>query len=60
MTGLGAKISTALEAMVPVIDNLSDAHPILKRAWIVLSSAYKIAQNDTGQDRHVLDLVDSL
>ncbi|KZP23273.1 hypothetical protein FIBSPDRAFT_930604, partial [Athelia psychrophila] len=59
-TTVGAGIGTVLKAMVPVIDNFAGAHPILNGAWIVLSSAYKIAQNQAMQDSGVLDLVESL
>ncbi|KZP09136.1 hypothetical protein FIBSPDRAFT_938652 [Athelia psychrophila] len=41
-TSLAAAIGTALEAIVPVLDKLASAHPVLNGAWIVLSSAYKV------------------
>ncbi|KZP15044.1 hypothetical protein FIBSPDRAFT_935419, partial [Athelia psychrophila] len=53
-------IGAMLKAMVPVIDNFAGSHPILNGAWIVFSSAYKIAQNQAAQDGVVQDLVDSL
>ncbi|KZP12494.1 hypothetical protein FIBSPDRAFT_898136 [Athelia psychrophila] len=41
-TSLVATIGTALEAIVPVLDKLTGAHPIVNGAWIVLSFAYKV------------------
>ncbi|KAF7966839.1 hypothetical protein HWV62_36913 [Athelia sp. TMB] len=41
-TSIGANIGTALQAIVPVINQFSASHPILNGAWIVLSSAYRV------------------
>ncbi|KZP06406.1 hypothetical protein FIBSPDRAFT_322911 [Athelia psychrophila] len=59
-TTIGSKMGTALTALVPVIDKFAGAHPLLNVAWTVLSSAYKVAQNQIAQDASVLDLIESM
>ncbi|KAF7979136.1 hypothetical protein HWV62_43369 [Athelia sp. TMB] len=60
LTTIGTKIGTVLLAIVPILDQFSDAHPILKVTWIILSSAIKMAQDQKKQDDNVRDLVESL
>ncbi|KZP08755.1 hypothetical protein FIBSPDRAFT_1052183 [Athelia psychrophila] len=59
-TTIGANICTVLDAIVPVLNNFASTHPVLNGAWMVLSSAYKIAQNQIAQDEVARDLLESL
>ncbi|KAH7903272.1 hypothetical protein BJ138DRAFT_171728 [Hygrophoropsis aurantiaca] len=36
-------LGQALSVLVKVVDNFSDAHPILKASWTILSSTYKVS-----------------
>ncbi|KZP04730.1 hypothetical protein FIBSPDRAFT_967889 [Athelia psychrophila] len=57
---IGAKLGTALAALIPVIDKFASAHPLLNVSWTVLSSVYKVAQNQMEQDGSVLELIESM
>ncbi|KZP15794.1 hypothetical protein FIBSPDRAFT_74790 [Athelia psychrophila] len=59
-TTIGSKMGAVLVAIVPVIDKFASAHPLLNVAWTVLSSAYKVAQNQIAQDNFVLDLIECM
>ncbi|KZP10797.1 hypothetical protein FIBSPDRAFT_899444 [Athelia psychrophila] len=58
--GLGLQIFQILEKIVPAIDTISDAHPVLKMTWTVLSAAFKAVKSQMDQDAAVCDLAKSL
>jgi len=53
-------LGKALQLIVKFMDGIADAHPILKVSWTVLSSVYKVVQQQLVQDDSVRDLADSL
>ncbi|KZP14608.1 hypothetical protein FIBSPDRAFT_935700, partial [Athelia psychrophila] len=59
-TTIGANIVAVLEAIVPVLNKFAGAHPVLNGAWMVLFSAYKMAQNQIAHDEVARDLLESL
>ncbi|KAK6971892.1 WD40 repeat-like protein [Favolaschia claudopus] len=63
----GAKLSdalsgvlSALENIVKVGDELAKIHPYANAAWKVLTSVYKIVQNQREADEKVVKLVDAM
>ncbi|KZP31011.1 hypothetical protein FIBSPDRAFT_926109 [Athelia psychrophila] len=58
--GFGLQIFQILKQIVPVIDTIADAHPVLKMTWTVLSSVYKAVEDQVVQDTAVCDLAKSL
>ncbi|KZP12249.1 hypothetical protein FIBSPDRAFT_937028 [Athelia psychrophila] len=58
--GLGLQIFQILEKIVPAIDAVSNAHPVLKMTWTVLSAAFKAAKSQMDQDASICDLAKSL
>ncbi|KZP12267.1 hypothetical protein FIBSPDRAFT_1050183 [Athelia psychrophila] len=58
--GLGLQIFQILEKIVPAIDAIADAHPVLKMTWTVLSAAFKAVKSQMDQDAAVCDLAKSL
>ncbi|KAH7905753.1 ankyrin repeat-containing domain protein [Hygrophoropsis aurantiaca] len=53
-------LGQVLSVLVKIVDNVSDAHPILKVSWTVLSATYKAVQQQNLQDADVRDLAESL
>ncbi|KZP20231.1 hypothetical protein FIBSPDRAFT_932467 [Athelia psychrophila] len=58
--GLGVQIFQILKQIVPVMDEIADAHPVLKMTWTILSSAYKAVKSQMDQDAAICDLARSL
>ncbi|KZP29079.1 hypothetical protein FIBSPDRAFT_927169 [Athelia psychrophila] len=39
---IAGKLATVLQKIVPIVDDFASTHPVMKAAWVVLSSAYKV------------------
>ncbi|KZP14751.1 TPR-like protein [Athelia psychrophila] len=59
-TTIAGQLGTVLQKIVPIVDEFAGAHPILYAAWTVLSSAYKVVQQQIIIDGSVRDLVEKL
>ncbi|KZP14731.1 TPR-like protein [Athelia psychrophila] len=59
-TTTAGKLGTVLEKIVPIVDKFAGAHPILYAAWTVLSSAYKVVQQQIITDSSVGELLEQL
>ncbi|KZP07514.1 TPR-like protein [Athelia psychrophila] len=59
-TTIAGQLGTVLQKIVPIVDEFAGAHPILYAAWTVLSSAYKVVQQQIITDGSVRDLVEKL
>ncbi|KZP14725.1 TPR-like protein [Athelia psychrophila] len=59
-TTVTGHLGTVLEKIVPIVDKFAGTHPILYAAWTVLSSAYKVVQQQIITNSSVRDLVDKL
>ncbi|KIJ07095.1 hypothetical protein PAXINDRAFT_103100 [Paxillus involutus ATCC 200175] len=55
-----APLGQALRLMIKLIDNVADAHPLLKVGWTLLSSVYKAVQEQRLNDDNVRGLAESL
>jgi hypothetical protein len=53
-------LGQALQLIVKIVDNIADAHPILKVSWIVLSSVYKAVQQQKVMDNDIRILAETL
>ncbi|KIJ06170.1 hypothetical protein PAXINDRAFT_20625, partial [Paxillus involutus ATCC 200175] len=55
-----APLGQALRLMTKLIDNVAEAHPLLKVGWTLLSSVYKAVQEQRLNDENVRGLAESL
>ncbi|KAF8838113.1 hypothetical protein BDN67DRAFT_124834, partial [Paxillus ammoniavirescens] len=55
-----APLGQALQLMKKLIDNLAEAHPMLKLGWTLLSSVYTAVQEQRLNDDNVRGLAESL
>ncbi|KIJ07625.1 hypothetical protein PAXINDRAFT_19198 [Paxillus involutus ATCC 200175] len=55
-----APLGQALRLMIKLIDNVAEAHPLLKVGWMLLSSVYTAVQQQRLTDRDVEALAESL
>ncbi|KAF8833080.1 hypothetical protein BDN67DRAFT_834011 [Paxillus ammoniavirescens] len=55
-----APLGHALRLMIKLIDNVADAHPMLKLGWTLLSSVYKAIQQQKMDDRDIQGLAEDL
>ncbi|KIJ16631.1 hypothetical protein PAXINDRAFT_10344, partial [Paxillus involutus ATCC 200175] len=53
-------LGQALRLMIKLIDNVAEAHPLLKVGWSLLSSVYTAVQQQQLDDRDVRGLAESL
>ncbi|KAF8162138.1 hypothetical protein BJ912DRAFT_299382 [Pholiota molesta] len=58
-TGISA-LGRALQLTKNIMDNVAEAHPILKASWTVMSSVYKAVQEAEGIDATIQDLAANL
>ncbi|KAF7970451.1 hypothetical protein HWV62_23895 [Athelia sp. TMB] len=54
------QLGAVLQKIVPLINSFGSSHSILKLAWIILSSAYKLPPNQIPGDAQIRGLVESL
>ncbi|KZP14698.1 hypothetical protein FIBSPDRAFT_1048609 [Athelia psychrophila] len=60
VTTIAGQLGTVLEKIVPIVDQFAGTHPIFYAAWTVLSSAYKVVQQQIITDGSIGDLVEKL
>ncbi|KZP14717.1 hypothetical protein FIBSPDRAFT_935616 [Athelia psychrophila] len=60
VTTIAGQLGTGLEKIVPIVDQFAGTHPIFYAAWTVLSSAYKVVQQQIITDGSIGDLVEKL
>jgi len=53
-------LGEALQAIQSIMNNMADAHPLLKISWTMLLFLYKAEQHTSAQDEALCDLVDNL
>ncbi|KAH7923599.1 hypothetical protein BV22DRAFT_1092656, partial [Leucogyrophana mollusca] len=53
-------VLSKIDVVVKIVDDMAEVHPYAKFAWTLLSSAYKVVQNQTCTDQSVVDLMKAM